>query len=62
MTALACTWVRTASQPAWLAPSSPAVWGAPGIDRGKLEILGDVVAPSDAEWEAGTDPDRVLNP
>ena len=33
-----------------------------GIDRGKLEILGDVVAPVDVEWEADSDPDRVLNP
>ena len=33
-----------------------------GIDRGKLEILGDVIAPLDAEWEADSDPDRVLNP
>ena len=33
-----------------------------GIDRGRLEILGDVVAPVDVEWEADSDPDRVLNP
>ena len=33
-----------------------------GIDRGKLEILGDVVAPIDAEWKADSHPDRVLNP
>ena len=33
-----------------------------GIDRGKLEILGDITAPVDVEWEAGADPDRVLNP
>ncbi len=33
-----------------------------GIDRGKLEILGDVVSPLDVEWEAESNPDRVLNP
>ena len=33
-----------------------------GIDRGKLEILGDVISPIDVEWEAESDPDRVLNP
>lgn len=29
-----------------------------GIDRGRLEILGDITASVDVEWEA----DRVLNP
>ena len=33
-----------------------------GIDRGKLEILGDIVSPIDVAWEAESDPDRVLNP
>ena len=33
-----------------------------GIDRGKLEILGDVISPIDVEWEAESNPDRVLNP
>ena len=33
-----------------------------GIDRGKLEILGDIVSPIDVEWEAESNPDRVLNP
>ena len=33
-----------------------------GIDRGRLEILGDIISPIDVEWEAETDPDRVLNP
>ena len=33
-----------------------------GIDRGRLEILGDIVSPIDVEWEAETNPDRVLNP
>ena len=33
-----------------------------GIDRGKLEILGDIVSPIDVEWEAESDPERVLNP
>ena len=33
-----------------------------GIDRGRIEILGDIVAPLDEEWEAESDPDRVLEP
>ena len=33
-----------------------------GIDRGKLEILGDIISPIDVDWEADTDPDRVLFP
>ena len=33
-----------------------------GIDRGRLEILGDIVSPIDVEWEAESNPDRVLNP
>ncbi len=33
-----------------------------GIDRGRMKILGDIISPIDVEWEAETDPDRVLNP
>ena len=33
-----------------------------GADRGRIAILGDVVSPIDAEWEAQADPDRVLDP
>ena len=34
-----------------------------GIDRGKMKILGDIVSPiDDVDWEADTDPDRVLFP
>ena len=33
-----------------------------GIDRGRIEIFGDIIEPIDVEWEAETDPDRVLNP
>ena len=33
-----------------------------GIDKGRIEILGDIVAPLDEEWEAESDPDRVLDP
>ena len=25
-----------------------------GIDRGRIEILGDIIEPLDVEWEAGT--------
>ena len=31
-------------------------------DRDKLRILGDIISPIDVEWEADSDPDRVLNP
>ncbi len=33
-----------------------------GIDRGRIEILGDIIEPIDVEWEAESNPDRVLNP
>ena len=33
-----------------------------GIDRGRLKITGDIISPIDVEWEAETNPDRVLNP
>ena len=33
-----------------------------GIDRGRIEIHGDITEPIDVEWEAQSDPDRVLNP
>jgi len=33
-----------------------------GADRGSIEILGDIISPVDAEWEAEVDPDRILNP
>ena len=33
-----------------------------GIDRGKLQILGDITSPIDVEWEAESNPDRMLNP
>lgn len=33
-----------------------------GADRGSIEILGDIISPVDAEWEAELDPDRTLKP
>ena len=33
-----------------------------GIDRGRFEILGDIVEPVDVEWEAESTPDRVISP
>ena len=33
-----------------------------GIDKGRLQILGDIISPIDVEWEAEANPDRVLNP
>lgn len=32
-----------------------------GADRGAVEIVGDIVSPIDAEWEAEVDPDEVLD-
>ena len=33
-----------------------------GADRGRIEILGDIVSPIDVEWEAHGDPGRNLKP
>ena len=33
-----------------------------GQDRGRFRIVGDIVSPLEVEWEAITDPDRVLDP
>lgn len=33
-----------------------------GIDRGRFEIVGDIVEPVNVEWEAESAPDRVLDP
>ena len=33
-----------------------------GMDRGRMKILGDITAPIDVEWDAESNPDRVLNP
>ena len=33
-----------------------------GRDRDKILILGDIVSPIDVDWDAESDPDRVLNP
>lgn len=34
----------------------------PGQDLGRIEILGDIMAPLDAEWEAEVNPERVIDP
>ena len=37
--------------------------GAPwGRYRDIIQIQGDIISPVDVEWEAESDPDRVLNP
>ena len=37
--------------------------GAPfGLYRDQMRILGDIGAPIDVEWDAESNPDRVLNP
>ena len=33
-----------------------------GADRDRMKIVGDIISPIDVEWEAETNPDRVLNP
>ena len=33
-----------------------------GAGRDRMKIVGDVISPIDVEWEAETNPDRVLNP
>ena len=33
-----------------------------GAGRGRMKILGDIISPTDVEWEAQSDPDRVINP
>ena len=33
-----------------------------GRDRDIIQITGDIIEPIDVEWEAQSDPDRVLNP
>lgn len=33
-----------------------------GIDKGRIEILGDIGEPIDVEWKAVSDPGRVLDP
>ena len=33
-----------------------------GRDRDKIRILGDITAPIGTDWEAETNPHRVLNP
>lgn len=33
-----------------------------GIDKGRLEILDDIISPIDVRWEATMHPDRVHHP
>ena len=33
-----------------------------GTGRSRMKILGDIITPLDVEWEAQSDPDRVINP
>ncbi len=40
--------------------SKPGKWF--GADAGTIEILGDIISPIDVEWEAMSNPDRVVNP
>ena len=33
-----------------------------GCEKGRVRILGDILSPTEDEWDAITNPDRVLNP
>ena len=33
-----------------------------GIDRGRIQVSGDIVGPVDVAWEAEADPDRSVAP
>ena len=33
-----------------------------GKGRGRMKVLGDIISPLDVEWEAESNPDRVLKP
>ena len=33
-----------------------------GAGRDRMKIVGDIISPGDVEWEAETNPDRMLNP
>ena len=33
-----------------------------GAGRDRMKIIGDIISPIDVEWEAQSNPDRVLNP
>lgn len=38
-------------------------WPDPfGCERGRVQILGDIISPIEDEWEAESNPDRTLNP
>ena len=45
-----------------LVPLRPSLGAWFGRDRDIIKIHGDIGAPIDLEWEAETNPDRVLNP
>ena len=45
-----------------LAPCEPDPGDWFGRDRDIIQIHGDIISPIDVEWEAESDPDRVLNP
>ena len=33
-----------------------------GLGRDRMKITGDIISPIDVEWEAQSNPDRVVNP
>ena len=33
-----------------------------GAGQERIKIIGDIISPLDVEWEAESDPDRVINP
>ena len=51
---------RTAGSVSRLVPYRARPESLFGIDRGRFEIIGDIVEPVDVEWEAESTPDRVI--
>ena len=56
------TAVTKNGRPVWLAPCRRKPDSFLGRDRDKIGILGDTIKPVNTEWEAETNPGRVLNP
>ena len=45
-----------------LAPCEETPGSFLGPDGGRIEILGDIMAPLEVEWEAEVNPERVIDP
>lgn len=45
-----------------LMPHAPKLRAPFGRDKHLVRFMGDIITPLDVEWEAESNPDRVLNP